>query len=151
MAKKVSINLDGVEVDISLDKAIEKEVERRLTKEREKIRKEFEDKLPVINLGGRRQGNTYRLLLYAQLLASGNPEQNIFVVAHRMDYAKLLCRQVAETLAYLNVGASVNIMSQSIEFPNGSRILFISKHIENDRYRNGYFYGLRNISFLYDN
>lgn len=147
MTKKmanVSITVDGVKVDIALDKLIETEVNKRLEEERQKVRKE----LPVINTWKRRNGNTYRTLLYAQLLASSEPEQNVFVVTHTDSYAKDLLRKISDiaNIAFWPIGEA-KIEARYFQLVNGSRIHCISANRFTD---SRYLKGLKNVTLLFD-
>lgn len=140
----VSIAVDGVKVDIALDKLIETEVNKRLEEERQKVRKEF----PVINTWKRRNGNTYRTLLYAQLLASSEPEQSVFVVTRTDSYAKDLLRKISDmaNIAFCPIGET-KIEARYFQLVNGSRIHCISSNRFKD---SSYLIGRKNVTLLFD-
>lgn len=137
MKKTVTVNLDDLEVSIDLEKIIEREVEKRLKKRQ---KSEF-----LIDHGGRRQGNTYRLMLYAQLLASDEPNQNILVVGGNHEIARMLFRTLADTLAY-NKFVEINGSSLEINYKNSSRILFSSPYNLEEKMA-----GIKNPILLFDN
>lgn len=147
-----SINIENLRLD--LESIIKNEVNRRVKKqlakalEEEKIalRKEYEEKMPVISLGGRRKGNTYRLLLFAQLLASGKPNRNIIVVSHTEAYARTLQIKVAD-MANVAFYHSVKLdYSRVLKYENGSRIHFLGRTM----YESSYTKGLSDSIFLFD-
>src|SRR5215217_4502874 len=124
----ITVNLDDIQIDISLDKIIDKEVEKRVKKEVEKVREEFEESLPVIQTYGRREGNSYRAMLYAQLLASGRPDQNVFVLCHNNDNAHHMFRKTADFINFANVKLQVVSARRMIHLENNSRIYFTTSN-----------------------
>lgn len=137
MKKTVTVNLDDLEVSIDLEKIIEREIEKRLKKRQ---KPEF-----LIDHGGRRQGNSYRLMLYAQLLASDKPDQNVIVVAGNHEIARMLFRQLADTITY-NKFAKVNSGRLIIDYENGSAIHFTSPYRLEEKT-----IGIKNQTVLFDN
>lgn len=141
--KTITVSLDDIEIDISLDKIIEREVNKRLKKAEE----EFNDRLPVIQISGRREGNSYRSILYAQLLASGRPEQNVFVLCHNLSNADFMCRKTADLINFANVGLIASFSRRMIELENNSRIFFTtSPYFYDGSFRQG----LKNINIIHD-
>lgn len=144
-ATNVSVTINNVKVDISIDKLIEEEVTKRLEQERQKVRKELPT-IPAVNTCIRNNGNTYRTLLYAQLIASSAPAQNVFVVTRTSSYAKDLLRKLSDmaNIAFYPVG---EVSGKYFQFVNGSRICFISRDMLKDE---SYFLGLKNVTTLFD-
>lgn len=145
--KNLTINLDDVEVSIDLKKIIDREVENRVKEVEKKLKKKYESEKLRIDHGGRREGNTYRTLLYAQLLASEKPDRNIFVVTHNYHYAKDIFKDCADT-AY-KIGAKVIAARRLIVYPNNSRVFFVV--YDPDYEFEARTRGLRNVEFLFDN
>ena len=142
--KNITVSLDDIEIDISLDKIIDREVNKRVKEEIKRIKAESEFR---IDHGGRREGNTYRTLLYAQLLASDKPDQNIIIVASSWNWAKSIFKDCAELTRHL--GIKTNNSRSFIEYPNNSRIHFTA--YDRDRVFVKRMAGLNNIQFLFDN
>lgn len=145
--KNLTVNLDDIEVTINLEKAIQIEVEKRVKDIEKKLKKQYEGEKLSIDHGGRCEGNTYRTLLYAQLLASDKPDRNIFVVTHNYHYAKDIFKTCAD-MAY-RVGAKINAARRLIEYPNNSRVFFVG--FEPNYEFEARTRGLRNVEFLFDN
>lgn len=137
--KTITVSLDDIEIDISLERIIEREVEKRLKEKKPEF---------TIYRSGRRQGNTFRALLKAQLLASGEPEQNVFFLTHSRDFSDFLIRRVADSLNSQHVYFEFNKAGKYILLENNSRIWFRSYNSkEFDRSTRG----IRNIHYVYDN
>lgn len=148
MVKKITVNLDDLEIDISLDKLIEKEVEKRLDKEVEKRLKKVKPEF-TIHRYGRRQGNTFRTLLKAQLLASGEPNQNIFFLTHNTELAMMCMTNVAESMKHgYGISFKFERTNGVITLENGSRLWFRSyARLENSSMLRG----MQNVQLVYDN
>lgn len=144
MTKTVTVNLDEIEVSIDLETIIEREVQKRLKEIPPKEVKPYEIYKP-----SRQQGNTYRLLLEAQLMASSKDDHTVFVVVHNNQYAKDLFKQTCNNLVGMEL--TFTWKDLTILYPNESRIKFITKaHYDQNKYF-GYFKSLKSYDLLWDN
>lgn len=140
-SNKVTIKINDIDITVDLNKTIAKEVKKAL----EEIE---EPTLPfTLNRYGRTKGNTYRILLYAQLLASSEPNRTVFVLTHTATYARELHYKLANSMYSMIYGLKVNTPSNTVTLDNGSRIIFIANSNFSDRH----ICGLRDAHVLYDN
>lgn len=146
--KNITVNLDDLVIDISFEKIIEREVDKRVKAEVDKAVNKIKEELPVIRQGGRRVGNSYRTILYAQLLASGKQGQNVFVFCHNLNMAKITARATAETMNSFGIPVTLNNSRNIIEFiPTNSRIHFTTS---DNFHNNKLSVGMQNIRILND-
>ena len=146
MTNNVTVEVNGVKVTVDVEELVEREVKKRLKKLKPKeVVKEIvkEVKPYIVNQPGRAKGNTYRLLLEAQLIASSKGETHVIVVSHTHDYARQLFKQAMD-MAYPNTSKHNHEMNV-IYYPNGSTIRFRCM----DRLEQ-YIRGLHNVHLFWD-
>lgn len=137
--ERVKLEIEGITVKIDLKDIVDAEVERRL----EEVQLPFN----IENTYKRADGNTYRAVLYAQLLASSAPNRTVFYLTHTQSYARILRLKVADSIVNL-VGLEMTPANNMIELENGSRIIFMS---EENFDRTNSKWGLNDMHVVYDN